>query len=475
MKQYKVLIGNKLVKNSENMINVKSPITNELLASLPAIKSQSEIENIFEQSQKSFLKFKDVSLFKREEMLLKFCDLLDKNKEELANILVYEIAKNKKDSLKEIERSIDYIKETIIEYKKIINNPLIIDEKTHGIKGKTGEFIYQPLGVILAISPFNYPVNLLISKLAPALISGNTVVYKPASQGSIVGARISELLYESGFVNGEVSCVIGSGSTIGDSLITNKYVKMISFTGSTSVGQHIADITSGVKLVLELGGKDSAIVLEDADLDLAAKEIINGAFNYNGQRCTAIKRVILHNDIYDIFVDKLNKLLQNLKIGTALENNDITELISEKSLQYNLELINDAIKHGSVTKQEIRYEKNLLYPMIFSNVSLESKIAWEEPFGPILPIIKFKNIKEAIEISNKSIFGLQSSIFTKNLDLAKEIALKLEVGTVNINKASSRGPDIFPFLGIKKSGFGVQGIKDAIYSMNEIKGIIFNE
>lgn len=474
MKSYKVLLGNKIIEQSSNMISVISPISNKEFAKVPGIESIEQIDSIFEISNSVFKEYKTTTFEERKERLLKFCELLENNKEELSDILVNEIAKNKNDSLKEIIRSIDYIKETIIEYKEIIDNPLVIDENTHGISGKKGEFIYQPLGVILAISPFNYPVNLLISKLAPALISGNVVVYKPATQGSIIGARISELLYESGFVNGEVTCIIGSGKDIGDSLILNKHVKMISFTGSTNVGQHISNVTSGVRLVLELGGKDPAIVLEDADLDLATKEIVNGAFNYNGQRCTAIKRVLAHESIYDKLVTKLNDSLNNLKIGTAKENNDITELISQKSLNYNLGLVNDALEKGATSLQKIETNGNILKPMILSNVNLNARIAWEEPFGPILPVIRFSSVKEAIEIANKSEFGLQASIFTNNLLKAREISLEIEVGTVNINRSSSRGPDIFPFLGIKSSGFGTQGIRDAILSMNQIKGIIHN-
>lgn len=474
MMNYKVLLGNKIIKDSRNMIGVVSPITNEVFAQVPGVESKEQIDSIFELAQEVFKKYRKTTLEQRENMLLKFCDLLDKNKEELADILVKEIAKNKNDSLKEITRSIDYIKETIEEYKNIIKNPLVIDEKVHKIKGKVGEFIYQPLGVILAISPFNYPVNLLISKLAPALISGNVVVYKPATQGSVVGARISELLYESGFVNGEVSCIIGSGADIGDTLILNKHVKMISFTGSTNVGKHISDVTSGVKLVLELGGKDPAIILPDADLQLATKEIMNGAFNYNGQRCTAIKRVLVHKDVYNDLVAKLNESLKTLKIGSAIDNNEITELISQKSLAYNIDLINDALSKGAVSLQKVETQGNILSPMIFSEVNLNTRLAWEEPFGPILPIIKFNSIEEAIEIVNKSEFGLQASIFTNDLKKAREIALEIESGSVNINRSSSRGPDIFPFLGIKGSGFGIQGIRDAIISMNEVKGIIHN-
>lgn len=473
MNKYKILINGELIDSDKTLI-INNPTTNTPAGEVPIFNSNWIVDTATNSAKASFKEWSMLDWTLRAQYLEKFRDLMLQKKDELADILVSEIAKTKKESLIEVERSAEYITDTISIYKKIKNNPVIIDEKIHNIKGKKGKFFREPLGVVLAISPFNYPVNLLISKLVPALITGNTVVYKSATQGSLVGARISELFYEANFPKGVVNCVTGTGKEIGDLLVTNKNIDMISFTGSTNVGQRIAEITSKIPLVLELGGKDPAIVLDDADLELASSEIVKGGLSYNGQRCTAIKRVLVtpkvHNELSNLIVDKVKKLT----VGKPQENTNITPVISSRSADYIMGLVEDAIKDDANPLTTIKREDNLIYPIVLDNVSPNSRIAWEEPFGPVLPIIECKNIEECIELANKSEYGLQASIFTRNIDLAETIAHQIEAGSVNINRSSSRGPDIFPFLGLKNSGFGVQGLEEAILSMTKIKGIVYN-
>ena len=477
MRLFKVAVGNKVITNLQNRLCVFSPINNKVFGVIPKVESSKEINLIFQNAKKHFYEFQKTSFQYRKKILLNFVELLKQKKEDLVSILIWEIAKNKKLALEEIERTINYIEDTIDEYKNIIkSNNRVIDESIHHIKGKQGNFSLQPLGVVLAITPFNYPLNLLIAKIVPALISGNVVVFKPSTQGACIAAYISTLLYKAGFSNGEISCVIGKGSEIGDTLIENHNIDMISFTGSTKVGMHIAKKQPLIPMVLELGGKDAAIVLEDVNVHKVVKEIIKGSFTYNGQRCTSIKRVFVDNKIKGEFLNEINLQLKNLTIGSAAKGNyDITELIDKEAIIYNLKLLEDAFYHGAKSKQKVRIVgNNILKPIVLFNVSDNSKIVKEEQFGPVLPIMFFDTIEQAIKMANNSKFGLQSSIFTKNIDLAIEIANKLEVVTVNINKSSSRSPDIFPFGGIKNSGKGLQGIKESILSMNRIKGIIEN-
>lgn len=472
---FKVLINGELFESNEKM-EIMNPSTLTVAGTVPLISSQSFIDEVVSNAKLAYHLWKKTSFETRATYLVKFRDLLLKNKQNLADLLVLEIAKNKKESLAEIERSIEYITQTLSIYKELNDNPLIIDKNIHGIKDKVGKFVREPLGVILAIPPFNYPVNLLISKLAPALISGNTVIYKPATQGSLVGAKISELCYQAGFPQGVVNCITGYGKDIGDLLVKHHGIAMISFTGSADIGNRIATLANRIPLVLELGGKDPAIVLSDADLEKTAKEIVKGSLSYNGQRCTAIKRVLVVPEVHDKLTSLILKEVKNLTVGLANYNTDITPLISMKSAEYVKELVNDAIKfHHAKPLTEIVFNKNLVHPIVLDEVSLESRIAWEEPFGPVIPIIICKDFKECIEVANKSEYGLQASIFTKNTRLAEEIAKELDCGTVNINSAPSRGPDIFPFLGVKNSGFNTQGLFEAILSMTRFKGIVKNK
>lgn len=251
-----------------------------------------------------------------------------------------------------------------------------LNAETHGVRGKVGKFIYEPIGVVLAISPFNYPVNLLLSKLAPALIIGNTVVYKPATQGSLIGARISELFAQAGFPLGVVNCVVGNGREVGDLLVTNPNVAMISFTGSAGVGNHIASLVSKIPLVLEMGGKDPAIVLEDADLELAATEIVKGSLSYNGQRCTAIKRVLVVPQVHQKLSELIAEKAKKLTVGLPQDNTNITPVISSRSADYIMSLVDEAIKkHNAKTLIPYSKENNLISPIILDNVTLEAKVA----------------------------------------------------------------------------------------------------
>ena len=230
-----------------------------------------------------------------------------------------------------------------------------------------------------------------------------------------------------------------------------------------------------IPLLMELGGKDAAIVLKDADLDLAAKNIVAGAYSYSGQRCTAIKRVLVVNEVADKLVEKIKMEIKNLKVGNPLElDADVVPLIDTKSADFVEGLINDAINLGGNLVVGGNREGNLIYPTLIDNVTKEMRIAWEEPFGPVLPIIRVNNVEEAIEIANRSEYGLQSSVFTENINDAFYVADKLEVGTVQVNNKTERGPDHFPFLGVKSSGVGVQGIKYSIEAMTRLKATIIN-
>lgn len=473
MKLTAFINGKKFTNGRE--IEIFNPSNDELLGSVPSC-SKDDVDMAFEAANNAFKSFKKSKISFRVEILEKISKVLLENTDELAELISKEVAKPIKDSKTEVVRSVDIITETIKEYQKIINSPRVYGEEELKTNKKKAIYHLEPLGVVLAITPFNYPINLLVAKIAPAIISGNTMVIKAASSGSLVTAKFIELIHEQNIPDGIINLVSGAGREIGDYIVTNKHVKMISFTGSTNVAKNICKNTAMIPLVLENGGKDPAIVLDDADLDLTVNEIISGAFSFSGQRCTAIKRVIVQKNIADNLIQKLNNKINNLNVGYPFDDNVfITPLINKKSLDYNLSLLEDAKQKNAILNQEIKYEGNLLWPVLVSNVKTDMRIWKEEPFGPILPIITFETISEAIELANDSDYGLQCSIFTKNIDLAIKMHLDIEAGTININKSSSRGPDILPFFGVKDSGFGIQGITDAILSMNKLKGLVVNK
>ena len=460
-------------KSSEKEITIYSPINQEKLGTVPAM-SQAEVDEAMKAARAALPAWRDLAPVERAAYLHKTADILERDKEKIGTILAKEVAKGIKAAIGEVVRTADLIRFAAEEGLRITGQAMEGGGFEAASKNKLAVVRREPVGVVLAIAPFNYPVNLSGSKIAPALIAGNVVMFKPPTQGSISGLLLAKAFDEAGIPAGVFNTITGRGSEIGDYIIEHQEVNFINFTGSTEVGQRIGKLAGMKPILLELGGKDAAVVLEDADLEKAAKDIIGGAFSYSGQRCTAIKRVLVMESVADKLASLLQEGTKKLTVGLPFDNATITPLIDTKAADKVEELIKDASNKGAKALTEIKREGNLIYPVLFDNVTLDMKLAWEEPFGPVLPIIRIKSVEEAIEICNKSEYGLQSAVFTKDFAKAFKIAKELEVGTVQINNKTQRGPDNFAFLGVKGSGAGVQGIKYSIESMTRVKSIVFD-
>ncbi|MBU5455682.1 NADP-dependent glyceraldehyde-3-phosphate dehydrogenase [Caproiciproducens sp. MSJ-32] len=467
--------GNWTNSKSGNFIEIYSPIDNRLVGKVPAMTTE-EVDYTFESARKAQEEWKNTPINKRAEVLYKAADILEDKVEDLTNIMMLEIGKDKKSCESEILRTADFIRFTADASKSLSGESIPGDSFPGFKRNKISVVTREPLGVVLAISPFNYPINLAASKIAPAIVAGNTVVLKPATQGSLCGLYLAKVFEEAGVPAGVLNTVTGKGSEIGDYIVTHRDVDFINFTGSTEIGTRISKITSMVPLLMELGGKDAAIVLEDADLDLTASNIVSGAYSYSGQRCTAVKRVLVVDKVADALVEKIKEKVEKLSIGNPLEIDDvnIVPLINSKAADFVVELIEEAKEKGAKLLVGGNREGNLVYPTLFDYVTTDMRLAWEEPFGPVLPIIRVKDKDEAIAIANESKYGLQSAVFTENINEAFYVADRLEVGTVQVNNKTERGPDHFPFLGVKASGIGTQGIKYSIEAMTRPKATIIN-
>ena len=473
---YKNLVNGEWIESKTgNFIDVYSPIDNSLVGKVPAM-TKEEVDAAIHSAKEAQKEWRNKNLNERADILYKAADLLVKNVDTIANIMMLEIAKDLKSSKSEILRTADFIRFTAESAKNLSGESLPGDSFPGFKNNKVSIIKREPLGVVLAISPFNYPVNLAASKIAPAIVIGNSVILKPATQGSICGLYLAKIFEMAGVPKGVLNTVTGRGSEIGDYITTHEDINFINFTGSTQIGTRISQKTTMVPLLMELGGKDAAIVLEDADLDLAAKNIVQGAFSYSGQRCTAVKRVLVVKNIADKLLDKIKLEMEKLIVGSPLDKEalDVVPLIDNKSADFVQGLIDDSIKKGATVVIGNKRDGNLIYPTLLDNVTLDMNVAWEEPFGPVLPIIRVDNKDEAIKIANDSEYGLQSSVFTENINEAFYVAEKLEVGTVQVNNKTERGPDHFPFLGVKSSGIGTQGIRYSIESMSRPKAIVLN-
>ncbi|MFZ2186077.1 MAG: NADP-dependent glyceraldehyde-3-phosphate dehydrogenase [Streptococcus parauberis] len=471
-KQYKNLVNGEW-KLSENEIKIYAPATGEELGSVPAMSTE-EVNFVYESAKNAFKEWRALSYVERAAILHKAADILVRDAEKIGSVLSKEVAKGHKAAVSEVIRTAEIINYAAEEGIRMEGEVLEGGSFEASSKKKIAIVRHEPVGLVLAISPFNYPVNLAGSKIAPALIAGNVVALKPPTQGSMSGLLLAEAFAEAGVPAGVFNTITGRGSVIGDYIVEHEAVNFINFTGSTPVGERIGQLAGMRPIMLELGGKDSAIVLEDADLEMAAKNIVAGAFGYSGQRCTAVKRVLVMDKVADQLIEHVHNLVKKLSVGMPEENADITPLIDTKAADFVEGLINEASEKGAKAITEIKREGNLICPVIFDNVNTDMRLAWEEPFGPVLPFIRINSVEEAIEISNASEYGLQASVFTNNFPRAFAIGEKLEVGTVHINNKTQRGTDNFPFLGAKKSGAGVQGVKYSIDAMTNLKSIVFD-
>ncbi|HGE2898615.1 TPA: NADP-dependent glyceraldehyde-3-phosphate dehydrogenase [Streptococcus pneumoniae] len=472
MTRYQNLVNGKW-KSSEQEITIYSPINQEELGTVPAM-TQTEADEAMQAARAALPAWRALLAIERAAYLHKTAAILERDKEKIGTILAKEVAKGIKAAIGEVVRTADLIRYAAEEGLRITGQAMEGGGFEAASKNKLAVVRRESVGIVLAIAPFNYPVNLSASKIAPALIAGNVVMFKPPTQGSISGLLLAKAFEEAGIPAGVFNTITGRGSEIGDYIIEHKEVNFINFTGSTPIGERIGRLAGMRPIMLELGGKDAALVLEDADLEHAAKQIVAGAFSYSGQRCTAIKRVIVLESVADKLATLLQEEVSKLTVGDPFDNADITPVIDNASADFIWGLIEDAQEKEAQALTPIKREGNLLWPVLFDQVTKDMKVAWEEPFGPVLPIIRVASVEEAIAFANESEFGLQSSVFTNDFKKAFEIAEKLEVGTVHINNKTQRGPDNFPFLGVKGSGAGVQGIKYSIEAMTNVKSIVFD-
>ena len=473
-RKYKNLLNGQWVDaRSGKRDRILSPVDGSLVGEVPAM-SPEEADEFVKSAVAAQKSWAAVPVSERAAILHRAADILLREKDTIADVLVREIAKNKKSSLSEVTRTADLIHFTAEEGKRVTGESLSSGAFPGFHETKLSIVNRVPLGVVLAIAPFNYPINLAASKIAPALVAGNSVVFKPPTQGALSALYLTRVFCEAGLPPGVLNIITGQGRAIGDYLVSHPLVNMVAFTGSSKVGKHIASLVGMKPLLLELGGKDAAIVLKDADLALAAQHIVAGAFSFSGQRCTAVKRILVMESVADKLIEQLLPLIRAMTVGRPEDDADITTLISKEAADFVHELINDAVQKGAKLLVGNKREKNIIYPTLFDYVTVDMRIAWEEPFGPVLPILRVKTIDEAVKITNDSEYGLQASVFTKNLDEAFRVAARLEVGTIQVNGKTERGPDHFPFIGVKSSGMGTQGIRYSIEAMTRSKAVVLN-
>jgi len=409
-----------------------------------------------------------MKVYERINCMQKFVDLMVLKRDEVVKLLMWEIGKNLKDSEKEFDRTVDYINETIKEYKKIDRDGAFF----HNNSGVRALIRRGPLGVVLCLGPYNYPLNETFALLIPAIIMGNTAIFKPAKHGVLLIAPLLEAFKKS-FPPGVVNIVFGRGREIATPIMETGKINVLALIGHSSSAISLQDLhpqKNRLRLVLGLEAKNPAIIMDDADLELTVNECLNGSLSYNGQRCTAIKVIYVHEKIKEKFLKKFCESVDSLKLGLPWENTLLTPLPEPNKPKYISELIDDATSKGAkiINKNGGKKFKNFVFPAVLYPVTEDMDVYKEEQFGPVIPVISFSDINTPINFMADSNYGQQVSLFGNSEEKLGPIIDSLVnlVCRVNLNSSCQRGPDVYPFTGRKDSAVATLSVHDALRSFS---------
>jgi acyl-CoA reductase-like NAD-dependent aldehyde dehydrogenase len=469
--EQKFLVGNEWRTSSEKEPN-KNPFTGKVIIDVCQAQKQ-DIEDAIECAGEAYRHMKKIPSYKRSEILLAIAAKVQRQKKELAMLMAEEAGKPFSLSLAEVERTVFTFSVAAEEAKRIGGEVLPLDLAAHSER-RWGVTRRVPIGPITGISPFNFPINLVAHKIAPAIAAGNTVVLKPPPQAPLTSLRLAQIILDAGVPPGTIN-VLPCRIEIAEQLVTDERLKMLSFTGSPEVGWSLKSKAGKKKVLLELGGNAGVIVDRTANLDFAVKRIAAGAYAYAGQICIKVQRIFVHTDIYDDFLLRFIETVKTLKIGDPMEDETVLSAVIDKAAADRIESWIAVARDGGATILVGGNRKgNIIEPTLISNTVPEMKVYHSEVFGPVATIHRYRDIDEAIDGLNDSRYGLQAGIFSndfRNIFYASE---QLEVGGVIINDYPTFRIDHMPYGGVKDSGFGREGIKYAIEEMTELKFIAFN-
>ncbi|WP_343682680.1 NAD-dependent succinate-semialdehyde dehydrogenase [Acinetobacter baylyi] len=468
LKQQNFINGEWVDSIDQKTLSVTNPATSTEIIKIASI-GKTQTGQAIDAAADAFETWKLTTAKERSLLLKKWFQLIIENQEDLAVILSTEQGKSLTESRGEILYGASFIEWFAEEAKRSYGDII-----PHDKQGRRLVVVKQPVGVVAAITPWNFPNAMITRKVGPALAAGCTVIIKPASETPLSALALVALAERAGIPKGVVNVVTGSARDIGAVLTTHRAVRKVSFTGSTEIGKLLMQQCSSTmkKVSMELGGNAPFIVFEDADLDRAVEGAIASKFRNSGQTCVCTNRILAHIDIYDAFVEKLATAVAQLKVASAFEQGaEQGPLINEKAVQKIEQHIDDAVSKGAKLVYGGKRHSlghTFFEPTVLSDVTSEMLVARDETFGPLAPVFKFENEQQAIQMANDTDFGLASYIYTQNLSRAWRVGEALEYGMVGINEGII-STEIAPFGGIKESGCGREGSKYGIEDYQEIK------
>jgi acyl-CoA reductase-like NAD-dependent aldehyde dehydrogenase len=467
----KILLGGEWRDASES-IEVRSPYTKKILSEVAAV-SENELEEAISAAEKASKEMRNLPRFEIAKGLRNIADGIEARKKEFAETIANEAAKPIKTALGEVTRGIATFRWAAGEAERFCGEVVPIDTIQTG-KGKTGYTKRIPRGVIYGITPFNFPLNLVGHKVAPALASGNSIIIKPSQKTPLTALLLGEVFFESGLPSAALQIVPMDTKYI-EPVYADERIKMISFTGSAEVGWKIKSKANKKMITLELGGNAPVIVDDSADLNYSIDRTTMGAFAYAGQVCISVQRILLHEKIADEFTEKFIKRAENLKKGNPLdEETELSVMIEEKAAEKAQSRITEAKENGAEILCGNRRDGAMLDATVLTNTNPEMRVVADEIFAPVAVIEKFSDFEEAVLMANHTKYGLQAGVFTQNLMNSNYAADNLEYGGVIINDVPAFRVDNMPYGGVKDSGFGREGVRYAMEEMSEIRLVVIN-
>jgi acyl-CoA reductase-like NAD-dependent aldehyde dehydrogenase len=473
MSTYNLIIAGKEVSSNKQEM-VLDKFSGEPFAQV-SIAEENHIEKAIDSADKAKKIMANLPAHKRSRIIADAAKIIGKKREQFTELIIREAGKPYKFARAEVERCIENIKYAAEEAKRIHGETIPVDAGTAG-EGKVGFFERFPVGIVLAISPFNFPLNLAAHKVAPAIAAGCPVILKPSSLTPLSGIELIKAFIEAGVPPGGIQAVVGPGSNVGERLIKDNRISKISFTGSRAVGEHITNIAGIKKITLELGSNSGAVIDNTVkNLDFAVKRCVMGAFYFQGQVCISVQRLFVHKDIYEKFIEKFIKRTMEWKIGNPLDKEtDLGPMISLRKAERVEGWVNEAINNGAEILWGGKREGNIYYPTIIGNVRPEMKVMKNELFGPVVAVQKIDSFEEGVEYIDNSEYGLQAGIFTQDITKAMKAVKSLNVGGVIINDIPTFRVDHMPYGGNKGSGLGREGAKFAIEEMTTLRMVVIN-
>ena len=459
-------IAGEKVAGDCGQLDVFNPYNGALVGTVPRA-SQTQVANAFEIAANYKSK---LTRYERQQILMKTAEIIVSRRDEISDLITAECGLSKKDSLYEVGRAFDVYSLAgqlcIHDDGQIFSCDLTPHGKQRKIFTQRG-----PLNAISAITPFNHPLNMISHKIAPSIATNNCMVAKPTEQTPLTALLLADILYEAGLPPQMLSIITGLPEDMGDEMITNRHIDLVTFTGSVGVGKYIAENAGYRRTVLELGGNAPLIVMDDADLDRAAELAVAGGTKNSGQRCTAVKRVLCIDSVGDEFAALVAEKAAKLKYGDPMDaDTDVGTVINEKSAILFQNRVNDAIENGASLLYGNDRQGAVYSPTVLDHVPFDCELVVEETFGPPIPIIRVKDIDHAIEVANSTAFGLSSGVCTNRMDDIIRFINELETGTVNIWEVPGYRLEMSPFGGVKDSGLGYkEGVIEAMNSYTNVK------